>query len=102
MLIISSHGGVPIRLTDERWSHITARHPEMRELRGRVLETLSEPDMTQEGNFGELLAVREYPDLAIGRFVVVVYREAGPKDGFVLTAYVAGRISSRRNVLWKR
>jgi len=102
VLITRSRGGVPIRLTDERWQHIASRHPEMKDYRKQVLETLGDPDCVQQGDFGELLAVRMYGGLNLGRHVVVVYRETGPDDGFVLTAYVTDRPSSRRTVLWKR
>jgi len=102
MVIVRSRNGIPVRLTQERWSHITTRHPEISEHRERVLATVAEPDCVLQGDFGELLAVREYGELNLGRFVVVVYREAGPQDGFVLTAYLAGRMSLRRRVLWKR
>lgn len=61
MLIIRSRNGVPVRLTEERWQHIVRRHSEMREQRERVLETVSEPDLIQRGDFAELLAVRFYP-----------------------------------------
>jgi hypothetical protein len=74
----------------------------MLDCRERVLETLADPDIVQQGDFGELLAVREYSELKLGRFVVVVYREDCPDDGFVLTAYLAGRPSSRRRITWKR
>jgi len=102
VLIINSQGGVPVRLTEERWNHIVSRHPEMLNCREQVLETLADPDMVQQGDFGELLAVREYDELKLGRFVVVVYREACPDDGFALTAYLAGRPSLRRRIIWKR
>jgi hypothetical protein len=102
MLIVRSRHGVPVRFTEERWNHITARHPEMAEYRAQVLETLAEPDIIQAGDFGELLALREYAGLKLGRFVVVVYRETGPNDGFVLTAYLTGRPSSRRKAIWKQ
>jgi hypothetical protein len=38
----------------------------------------------------------------VGRYVVVVYREIGTDDGFVLTAYLADRVSPRREATWKR
>ena len=41
MLIVRSHNGVLVRLTDERWHHIVARHPELDGQRGKVLETLT-------------------------------------------------------------
>ena len=102
VLIINSHSGIPVRLTEERWNHIVCGHPEMLDCREEVLETLADPDMIQQGDFGELLAIREYRKLKPGRFTVVVYRETCPDDGFVLTAYLTDRPSSRRRVIWKR
>jgi len=58
MLIVYSHNSISIRLTEERWRHIVSRHGEMADQRERVLETVSEPGMIQEGDFGELLALR--------------------------------------------
>ena len=37
MLIVRSHNGVPVRLTEERWHHIVGRHPEMDNQRERVV-----------------------------------------------------------------
>jgi hypothetical protein len=101
MLIVPSRNHVPIRLTEERWRHIAERHPEMADKHEMVLEALAEPDEVQQGDFGELLAIRAYPGLDLGKFIVVVYRENAPDDGFVLTAYVTSRPSARRKVLWK-
>ena len=103
MLIVNSINGVPIRLTEERWQHITGRHPEMGTLREMVLETVAEPDMIQEGDFDEFLAVRLYPRTPLTRkYLIVAYRETEPRDGFILTAYLAAKASVRRKVLWKR
>ena len=103
MLIVHSHNGVPIRLTEERWQHVMHRHSDMETQRERVLETLVEPDMIQEGDFGTLLAARLYPETPLTRkYLVVVYRETSSEDGFVLTAYLASQLSARRDTLWKR
>jgi hypothetical protein len=56
MLLVYSYNGIPIRLTEERWRHIVNRHVEMVDQRERVLETVAEPDLIQQGDFGELLA----------------------------------------------
>jgi hypothetical protein len=61
MLIICSQNGAPVRLTIERWQHIMQRYPEMAEQRERVLETVTEPDLIQQGDYGELLAIRFCP-----------------------------------------
>jgi hypothetical protein len=103
MLIVRSHNGVPVRLTEERWQHIVRRHPEMDDQREQVLETLAEPDMIQQGDFGELLAVRLYPGTPLtSKFLVVAYREVSSEDGFILTAYLTSRPSARRVTIWKR
>ncbi len=103
MLIVRSCVGVPIRLTDERWQHIVRRHPEMGSQQIQVLETVAEPDLVQEGDFGELLAIRFYPRTPLtSKYLVVVYQEISTEDGFVLTAYLSSRPSSARVTIWTR
>jgi hypothetical protein len=103
MLFVRSKNAVPVRLSVERWRHVLSRHPEMAQQQDRVLETVESPEMIQEGDFGELLAVRLYPETPLTRkFLVVVYRETNADDGFVMTAYFTSRPSARRKVIWKR
>ena len=40
---VSSKNGVLIRLTDERWAHITEEHCELAGLRLEILETVANP-----------------------------------------------------------
>lgn len=102
MLIVQSQNGVPVRLTAERWQHITHRHPEMAEKREGVLETLAEPQLIQQGDYGELLAIRFYAETPLtSKYLVVVYRELDQNDGFILTAYFTSHLSNQRIVLWK-
>lgn len=49
MEIICSRNGVPIRLPDERWLHITEEHSEMAGYYFDVLETIREPDAIFQG-----------------------------------------------------
>jgi hypothetical protein len=66
LLVVRYRNGVPVRLTEERWRHIVHQYPEMSSQREKVLETLAGPDMIQDGDFGELLAIRLYPETPIG------------------------------------
>ena len=103
MEIAHSIAGVPIRLTAARWDHITTRHPEMRWKRAAVLETIAAPDVLQQGDYGALIAARRYNQPPVQNlFLVVVYRELDSESGFVITAYVARRLSQRREVVWSR
>lgn len=52
-MVARSRNGVPIRLTPERWAHITDHHPEMALQRERVLESIAEPDIIQDYGNGK-------------------------------------------------
>ena len=95
---ISRHG-VPIRLTSERWQHIIEEHAEIASLHQEVLDTLREAERVLRGTDGELFAVRT---MEPGKALVVVYREIGTDDGFVITAFVTRRLKSleRREKIW--
>lgn len=103
MLVVSSKNEVPIRLTEERWSHIAGRHPEMAAEKQRVLETVSEPDVVYQGDEGALLAVRKYRETPLAaKFLVTVYRELSTTDGFIVTGYFTNRPARGREIVWTR
>jgi CMP-2-keto-3-deoxyoctulosonic acid synthetase len=86
-----------IRLTAERWTHITEEHCELAGLRAEVLETVLRPERILLGGDEELIALRA---LEQGKHLVVVYRERAG-DGFIITAFVTRRarsLSKRRQV----
>ncbi len=89
---------MPIRLTDERWAHITEEHAELAGMRLDVLEAVQQPSRILAGEEGELLAVREQE---VGKYLVVVYREL-EGDGFIITAFITRRAATldRRKQLW--
>ena len=64
-----------IRLTDERWAHITEEHTELAGYRLEVLEALAAPERVVSGGAG---------------------------DGFVITAFLTRREAAleRRKQLW--
>lgn len=96
--VAKSVKGLSIRLTDERWSHITEEHNELAGLKFEVLETIEKPEKVFAGNDGEQLAARP---IGAGKWVVVVYREK-KDDGFVITAFLTRRMRSlqKRKQIW--
>ena len=97
---VLSKRGVPIRLTDERWAHITEEHCELAGHRLDILETVANPSRILAGYKDELLAVRE---INPGKHLVVVYREMA-SDGFIVTAFLTTRSKSldRREQVWPK
>ena len=101
MDVVGSKNGVPIRLTEERWIHITEEHSEMAGYYFEVLETVDEPEAIYEGKMGECIAVREIEE---GKHIVVVYRELSKEDGFIITAFLTRRRKQleRRRKIWQK
>jgi len=95
--VLSRHG-VPIRLTDERWAHISEEHCELAGLRSEVLDAVVRPERILLGRDGEQLAICE---MEVGKHLVVIYRE-GTDDGFIITAFVTRRVRSlaKRRQVW--
>ena len=99
MEIVRSKDGVPIRLTEERWLHITEEHSEMAGYYFDVLETVRFPEAVYEGTSEERLAVKEIDQ---GKYLIVVYKQTSAADGFVITAFLTTRRAQieRRPKVW--
>ena len=90
--------GVPIRLTEERWTHIVENKPYMSAYYDKILAAVENPTLILRGYAGALVAV-----LLVGRrrFLNVVYREISRNDGFIITAFVSLKVS-KGNVIWPK
>lgn len=94
--------GVWVRLPRERWRHIQKRHPEVEAYGRDVMTALESPEKILEGDAGARMAVHRLTHGAhVHKLLVVVYREVTETDGFVVTAYIARRLSPERRVIWQ-
>jgi hypothetical protein len=98
MDVVTSRGGVPVRLTDERWFHIVENHDELAGYYDQVLEAVEDPDLILQGYGGALIAAKA---LGRRRYLMVVYRELRRKDGFIITAYFTSEVP-RRGIRWRK
>ena len=96
MEIAYSVNGVPIRLTAERWLHITEARDDLAGRFQDVLAVIEQPDWVTRGYRGALVAWKAY-----GRrgYLTVIYREVSREDGFVITAFFK-RKPSKKAVVW--
>jgi len=94
---------IPIRLTDERWRHISVGHPEMAEYFDHVLDCVENPEIVYFGNETEFLAVKLLNNEE-SKFIVVVYRGIIDYDGFIITSFITNKLAYLKNkrVLWKQ
>jgi len=100
--ITYSVNNVPIRLTDERWTHIVENHDDMAGYYFDVLEIVANPEWIFQGNENELWAVKL---VSAKKAIVVVYKEKQQEnDGFIITAFFTTKISKllKRRILWQQ
>lgn len=83
MDIAYSVNNVPIRLTDERWSHIVYSHDDMAGYYDDCLRVIEQPDLVVAGYRGSLKAAKGYGK---DRYLQVIYKELSGSDGFVIAA----------------
>jgi hypothetical protein len=76
--------GVPIRLTHERWFHITENHDDLSGYYYDVLETVEITREVVRGIKGTLKAVR---NMGKNKLVGCGLQEIRRHDGFIITAY---------------
>jgi hypothetical protein len=98
MEIAYSVNGVPIRLTAERWWHIVMARDDLAGRMDEVLAVVERPDWVTRSHRGSLRAWKGH-----GRkgYLVVVYKELGKEDGFVITSFFT-RQSKKRNKVWPK
>ena len=98
MEIAHSINGVPIRLTYERWYHITENHDDLASYFYDVLETIQKPDFVVRGNKGSLKATR---NIGNKKWLVVIYKEVSKRDGFIITAYFLDT-KPKGKIIWRQ
>ena len=100
MDITTSKNGIPVRLTEERWFHISENHDDLAGHYDDVLNAMEDPDYILEGYSKALIALKR---TTRAKFLAVVYREVSHEDGFVITAYFTTKLNFGKEViLWQK
>jgi hypothetical protein len=77
--------GLRVTLSDTRWAHIIAGHPELTDLRADVLGAVHEPTEIIEGRTGQRWYYREGAGPSAWLKVLVAFDDKG--NGSVITAF---------------
>ncbi len=98
---ISDYDGRAIRLTNERWKHISD-HPEMAQMREAVEETLRAPEIVIESlsDPAARLYYRFYHRTIVGGKHLCAVVKILAEDAFLVTAYLTDRVKEGR-VIWQ-
>lgn len=96
MDVAISRNGIRIRLTEERWFHIGETRDEMAGPYDEVLSVIEVPDYIIQGYREALVALRP---IGKKKFIAVVYKETGKKDGFVITAFMTSKVRIEKEVV---
>lgn len=100
MKVLYDHHRMPVRLTDERLSHILD-HPEMSGMESAIAETLRKPEsvIQSRSEAGARLYYRLYPGTQVGEKYLCIVVKVLQEDAFILTAYLTDRLK-RGEVIW--
>lgn len=100
--ITYSVNNIPIRLTDERWTHIVENHDDVAGYYFDALETVNNPTLVLEGDEDELWAVKY---ISKRKAFLVIYKESKERhDGFIITAFLTTKIQKllKRRIIWQQ
>lgn len=107
--IVRSIRNVPIRLTEERWSHIVEYHSELEGFLDQILLAVAEPDTVLESPREiepSLVAIKRSTQLVrygLPDRLAVHYKEVSKDDGFILTVFpISEERAQRRYRVWRR
>lgn len=100
--IILDYNGRPIRITAERWAHIS-RHPEMTGMELAVEETINAPQavLMSATDPSVWLYNRLHKRTAVGERLVCVVVKVSGEGAFVVAADLTDRVK-RGEILWER
>lgn len=104
-----SINNVRIRLTQERWLHITDYHKELLNFQLEILLTIANPDNVyfspkgMQPNFAAVKVFDRLADYGLAKNLTIHYKEVDTSTGFILTAFVMSdkRLKKRFNV-WQK
>jgi len=90
-----------VRLTNERWKHITEGHQEMAGYYFEILETVSNPDYIYEGLLLELLAVQL---VSLDKYMVVIIENQKVLTDLLLLLSFTTKLSNLKNkkLIWEK
>ncbi len=98
--IVKSKNGIRIRMTEERWFHITENHDDLAGYYDDVLSCIENPDIIIKGYSGALIALKK---ISGNKFLAVVYKETDENDGFIITAYFTNKLKlEKEETVWKK
>lgn len=100
MGVLTDYTGRAIRLTEERWAHIS-EHPEMTGMRRALGETLQAPTIVVQSpsDPAAQLYYGFYTRTIVGEKYLCVVVKCSTDDAFVVTAYLTDRVKEGK-VLW--
>jgi hypothetical protein len=88
-------------LSEETWSHIRERHPEVSRYEELVKGVAFEPELILQGNRGERKAVKLVKTHLSAKYLVVVYRDEKSRKA-IITAYFTSDLKKiKGDLVWK-
>jgi hypothetical protein len=94
--------GKVVSLSSDRWKHVLS-HPEMKNQRIRVKETLLDPDEIRQSiqSNDTLLFYKLYLKTPVTTKYMLVVVKVSNEEGFIVTAFYTDKIK-KGDIIWKK
>lgn len=91
-----------IRLSNERWIHITESHPEMGDYKNELIDTIQNPDEIFFSDFtDQYIFVKNFKEFITDN--LFIYLKIQQQDTYVITAFpISNKRLSRLKKKWKQ
>ena len=92
-------GGVYL-LSDERWSHITEKHPEIKRYANKIKEVLFSPDLIKVSKKDRTvyLLYKFYREIFDGKYLLIVVHVLKKE---IITAFITDKIKEG-DIIWQK
>lgn len=97
MKVINDILGNQYRLTDERWAHITANHPELSKRKSDLADCLLSPDVIVKSANDSFVLIYQKQEKSKYFMAVVAHRS----KQFIITAFITDKIKLGK-ILWQK
>ena len=101
MSVVIAFDGTRVLLSDERWKHITLRHPELEDKIAQVLAVVANPDEVYVDPMGAVHVLKRLTH-EISDYLVVIYRKEDAECYIRTAYYTSSRKKERRYKRFKR
>lgn len=92
-----------VKLTEDVWTDIIKKHPEVKRLKPDIALTISHPEVIIKSIYDERMTLyyRYFPNIFSGKLLVVIVKRLSQNEKYIATVYITDKRKGGE-VIWPR